>query len=284
MAKITVEQYAVGVLGLGLLRHWYVDGEANQDRVSEMREVLDKSDDFPWNLELNPQEKDLIEGYSEWAEIYDGTNPLIEAEEQLMQPLLRRLAKPQVRVLDAACGTGRHAQFLDSLGCKCVGVDQSKEMLKIAKSKLPNNRFELGSLERLPFEDDEFDLATVSLALCHLSEPTSALKELARVVRPDGTVLVTDPHPSSGIVGGQGFYGAITEGQPMRWVRNHYHTASTWLRAFRAAQLSVEDCIEPLTSDEQVAKLPASMFYPEAALAALSGLPSLWIWELRVQK
>ncbi|NOX29490.1 MAG: class I SAM-dependent methyltransferase [Actinobacteria bacterium] len=284
MASITVEQYAVGVVGLGLIRHWYVDGAANEDRINEMREILDQSEEFPWNLELNPQERDLIEGYSEWAKIYDGPNPLIETEEQVVQPLLRRLVKPQARVLDAACGTGRHAQFLDSLECICVGVDQSIEMLDVAKNKLPGGRFELGTLERLPFEDNELDLAVVSLALCHLSDPTAAVTELARVVRPDGTVVVTDPHPSSGIIGGQGFYGSITEGQPMRWVRNHYHSASTWLRAFRAAQFSVEDCIEAPLSDEQIAGLPASMLYPEAALAALSGIPSLWVWELRVQK
>ncbi len=68
----------------------------------------------------------------------------------------------------------------------------------------------------------------------------------------------------------------------MRWVRNHYHSASVWLRAFRHAGLTVEDCVEAPFSDEQIAAFPASRLYPEATLAAVSGLPSLWMWELRV--
>ena len=57
--------------------------------------------------------------------------------------------------------------------------------------------------------------------------------------------MITDPHPTAGIVGGQAFYGGIVPGRPMTWMRNHYHAASTWLRAFRTAGLLVEDCIEP---------------------------------------
>jgi malonyl-CoA O-methyltransferase len=156
-------------------------------------------------------------------------------------------------------------------------------MLALARAKLPDNRFELGSLEQLPFDDDEFDLAIVALALCHLADPTAALRELARVVRRGGWVVVSDPHPSTGTVGGQGFYGGLVEGQPMRWVQNHYHPTSAWLSAFRNADLEVEDCVEAAYTDDQIAGLPASMLFPDAALAALGGLPSLWVWQLAVR-
>lgn len=281
MSPITVEQYAVGVLGFSLIRNWYVDGATNADRVREMRDVLDNAAAFPWNIALDPQEQDLIEGYAQWSRIYDGPNPLIPTEEAVVRPVLRRLATNSSTALDAACGTGRHAAFLDSLGCEVVGLDQSDEMLEIARTKLPDRRFELGSIEEMPFGDDEFDLAVVSLALCHLADPTAALAELSRVVRPTGTVVVTDPHPSSGLVGGQAFYGGIVEGQPMKWVRNHYHTASTWLRAFAAADLAVVDCVEQPFSDDQIASFPISTLFPDASHAALSGLASVWMWELR---
>jgi ubiquinone/menaquinone biosynthesis C-methylase UbiE len=165
-----------------------------------------------------------------------------------------------------------------------VGVDQSPEMLDVARAKLPTARFELGSLEQLPFDDGEFDLAVVSLALCHLDDPTAALTELARVVRTGGHVVVTDPHPVSEILGGQAFYGGFVDGRPMHWVRNRYHSASTWLRSFGLAGLTVENCVEEPFSDEQIVSFPVSVFYPDATLAALSGLPSLWVWELRVSE
>ncbi len=282
MSRITVEQYVVGVLGFSLIRNWYRDAAGNEGRVREMREVLDHADQLPWNMELDPQEQDLRRGYAEWSASYDGPNPLITTETAVAQPVLRRLAADADKALDAACGTGRHAAFLDLLGCEVVGLDQSPEMLGVARAKLPDVRLELGSLEHMPFDDDEFDLAVVSLALCHLREPAAALTELVRVVRAGGNVVVTDPHPAGEIVGGQAFYGGIVDGQPMRWVRNHYHSASTWLQSFNAAGLTVENCVEEPFSDDQIASFPVSIFYPDAALAALSGLPSLWLWELRV--
>ena len=284
MSRITVEQYAVGVLGFSLIRNWYKDADSNEDRVRELREVLDHAEEFPWNIHLDPQEQDLIGGYAEWSHFYDGPNPLIKTETAVSQPVLRRLASGGTKVLDAACGTGRHAQFLDSLGCDVAGIDQSPEMLDVARGKLPGVRFELGSVEQMPFDDDEFDLAVVSLALCHLDDPTAALAELARVVRVGGHVVVTDPHPSGEIVGGQAFYGGIVDGQPMHWVRNRYHSASTWLRSFHNAGLAVENCVEEPFSDDQIASFPVSIFYPDAILAALSGLPSLWLWELSATK
>ena len=60
---------------------------------------------------------------------------------------------------------------------------------------------------------------------------------------------MADPHPMGGILGGQAFYGGVGEGRPLTFVRNHCHGASTWLSAFRAA---------------------------------LSDLPSVWVWDLRV--
>jgi len=282
MSRITVEQYVAGVLGFSLIRNWYQSASDNEDRLREMREVLDNADEFPWSIRLDPQEQDLARGYAEWSQFYDGPNPLIEIETEVVEPVLRRLTVGADKALDAACGTARHAALLDRLRCEVVGIDQSPEMLDVARAKLPGVRFELGSLERMPFDDDEFDLAVVSLALCHLEDPTAALTELARVVRADGSVVVTDPHPAYGITGGQAFYGGIVDGQPMRWVRNHYHSASTWLRSFAAAGLAVDECAEVPLGDEQIASFPVSTFFPEATRAALSGLPTLWFWELRV--
>ena len=98
---------------------------------------------------------------------------------------------------------------------------------------------------------------------------------------PGGTLVIADPHAAAGVVGGQAFYGGIVPGRPMRWVRNHYHPASTWLRAFRTAGLLVEDCIEPAMGPAQIESSPASRVFPDATRTAVEGLPGLWVWELR---
>mgnify|MGYP000235127404 CR=1 FL=1 len=126
-----------------------------------------------------------------------------------------------------------------------------------------------------------FDLAVVSLALCHLADPSTAVSELARVLRPGGALVITDPHPFGGVLGGQAFYGGMSPSRPMTWVRNNHHSASTWLRAFRAARLSVEECIEEPFSDEQIASSPADLVFPDAARAAMTGLASVWVWVVR---
>ena len=233
MGSITADQYFAGVIGLSLLRNWYVDADANEARMTELSTVFAGRATFPFSLRLDPQERALLAGYAEWAEVYDGPNPLIEAEELVVRPLLDRLAQPGTRALDAACGTGRHAAYLRDLGCTVTGVDQSPEMLTAARGKVPEARFDQGDIEQLPFADASFDLVVISLALTHLADPTPALHELARVLRPGGSLVITDPHPASGLVGGQAFYGGVVPGRPMTWVRNHYHSASTWLRAFR---------------------------------------------------
>ena len=281
MGSITADQYFAGVIGLSLLRNWYVDADANEARMAELSTVLARRDEFPFKFRLDPQERALPAGYAEWAEMYDGPNPLIETEELVVRPVLDRIAQSGVRALDAACGTGRHAAYLHDLGCTVTGVDQSLEMLAVAKTKLPAVRFEQGDLERLSFAGGSFDLVVVSLALCHLADPTAAVAELARVLRPGGTLVITDPHAAAGVVGGQAFYGGIVPGRPMTWIRNHYHSASTWLRAFRTAGLLVDDCLEPAMGRAQIESSPASRVFPDATRTAVEGLPGLWVWELR---
>ena len=281
MEPVRFDHYLAGVVGLGLMRHWYADGDTNATRMAELADILAKADESTHSFEVTPVERSVGDGYAEWAATYDGPNPMIALEESVVVPLLERLAASGLRALDAACGTGRHAQLLDACGCVTTGIDQSPEMLDLARRKVPNAQFEVGDVEDLPFDDGAFDLAVVSLALCHLPDPTVAVAELARVLATGGTLVVSDPHPMGGVLGGQAFYGGVGRGRTLSFVRNHRHHASTWLRAFAAAGLDVVDCVEAPFTDEQIASDPSAAFHPEAARAATAGLPSVWIWELR---
>ncbi|MGI9644892.1 MAG: class I SAM-dependent methyltransferase [Ilumatobacteraceae bacterium] len=280
MTDITAAHFVAGMLGGSLLRHWYEDGEANERRMAELVGVLERLDEPPLSWRLNPVERDLEQGYAEWAPDYDGPNPLIATERPIVQAVLTRLAGEGVRALDAACGTGRHAEYLADLGCDTVGVDRSEAMLAAARTKSTSVEYELGDIEALPYEDATFDLVVISLALCHLADPTAAVVELGRVLRPGGTLVISDLHPTNAIVGGQAFYATATPERPMPWVRNHYHLTSTWLPAFERGGLDVEECREVPPSEEQIEAVPIYGFFPEATRTAMEGLPVLWVWQL----
>jgi demethylmenaquinone methyltransferase / 2-methoxy-6-polyprenyl-1,4-benzoquinol methylase len=94
------------------------------------------------------------------------------------------------RVLDVATGTGAvAAELLRQKGCAVVGVDQSGEMLAVAREQLPSTvRLVEASAESLPFEDASFDALTFTYLLRYVDDPGATLRELARVVRPGGTL------------------------------------------------------------------------------------------------
>jgi demethylmenaquinone methyltransferase/2-methoxy-6-polyprenyl-1,4-benzoquinol methylase len=99
-------------------------------------------------------------------------------------------AGPTDTVLDVATGTGAVArELLRQKGCRVVGLDQSPEMLAEARRRLPEH-VELveGTAERLPFPDASFDALTFTYLLRYVSDPATTLRELARVVRPGGTI------------------------------------------------------------------------------------------------
>jgi len=99
-------------------------------------------------------------------------------------------AGPGDEVLDVATGTGAVArELLRQKGCAVVGVDQSPEMLAVAREDLPATvKLVEASAERLPFEDASFDALTVTYLLRYVDDPGATLAQLARVVRPGGTV------------------------------------------------------------------------------------------------
>lgn len=99
-------------------------------------------------------------------------------------------AGPGDEVLDVATGTGAVArELLRQKDCAVVGVDQSPEMLAVAREHLPATvKLVEASAEHLPFEDASFDALTVTYLLRYVDDPGATLAELARVVRAGGTV------------------------------------------------------------------------------------------------
>lgn len=97
-------------------------------------------------------------------------------------------------VLDVACGTGvvtRAAQMEVGMRGKVTGLDHNEKMLAIARKKSSGIEWELGDACSLPYEDNSFDRVLCQFALMFIDNRISAIKELMRVCKPNGRVVVS---------------------------------------------------------------------------------------------
>lgn len=100
--------------------------------------------------------------------------------------------RPGQRILDLAAGTGTSSVPFAEAGAFVVPTDFSLGMLQVGKERQPNLPFVAGDALALPFADDAFDAATISFGLRNLADRHAGLRELARVVRPGGRLVVCE--------------------------------------------------------------------------------------------
>jgi ubiquinone/menaquinone biosynthesis C-methylase UbiE/lysophospholipase L1-like esterase len=108
----------------------------------------------------------------------------------ILKPLLATLARPTV--LDLGCGTGRFSVVIGGrFDARVVGIEPSWPMLRIAsQSPSPNVSYAGGRAETLPLRDHSFDIAWLSHVIHHIVDRDGCARELARVLRADGRVLM----------------------------------------------------------------------------------------------
>jgi demethylmenaquinone methyltransferase/2-methoxy-6-polyprenyl-1,4-benzoquinol methylase len=107
--------------------------------------------------------------------------------------LVERLPADGGHVLDIATGTGLVAQGLLDRGFTVTALDQSPEMLEVARARLAGRAtIVAGHAEELPFETGSFDHLTVTYLLRYVDDPGATMRELARVVRPGGTLAMLE--------------------------------------------------------------------------------------------
>lgn len=277
-AEFRQGHYVLGIEGLALLRagarREFGEVEA---RVEEIREVVAALDRPPYSERRDLPEAEVGDGYAQWAEDYDDPgNDTIGLEEPIVRELLAQL--PAGPVLDAACGTGRHAASLSQLGRgEVIGVDASEAMLARAEAKLPGVDFRRGELTELPLGDGEVAGAVCALALSHQSEIDAAVAELGRVLAPGGRLIVSNPHPFATAI--LGWRAVFVDADGRRSMIPEYpHLHGEYIAAFAAAGLAVRQCIEPRLSREQ-ARERAKKHRTAAFADALTGVPAVIVWE-----
>jgi demethylmenaquinone methyltransferase / 2-methoxy-6-polyprenyl-1,4-benzoquinol methylase len=113
---------------------------------------------------------------------------------------VREVVWPGDRVLDACCGTGDLAVEAERRGGRVVGLDFSERMLERARLKSPTVDWVRGDALELPFSDGEFDAATVGFGVRNLEDLDRGLRELERVLRPDGRLAVLEITRPAGLL------------------------------------------------------------------------------------
>jgi demethylmenaquinone methyltransferase / 2-methoxy-6-polyprenyl-1,4-benzoquinol methylase len=126
---------------------------------------------------------------------YDRTNTLISMRRDRIWRRSTRHAlalQPGERVLDAGAGTGASTVEFIEEGAYAVGVDISLGMLAAGRLARPAVPLLAGDALALPFRDAAFDAVTISFALRNVVDPRAALRELLRVTRPGGRLVICE--------------------------------------------------------------------------------------------
>ena len=132
--------------------------------------------------------------YSRLAERYDRRWSFY-VNATIGETLNRLEIEPGERILDLGCGTGVLIQHLLQIAPKIqiIGIDYSAEMLEIAKQKLPESvELKVGSADNLPFPSNYFDVVVSTSAFHFFRDPSQALQEAKRVLKPNGRLVITD--------------------------------------------------------------------------------------------
>jgi ubiquinone/menaquinone biosynthesis C-methylase UbiE len=155
--------------------------------------------------------------FEKWSRFYESTPVFSRLLNAQQDEAIRRLdAKPGERVLDLGCGTGRALQKLT----QAIGADASLPMLREAPHKVA-----AAKAGELPFRNGAFDAILCTNSYHHYPEPLATLKEMRRVLKARGRLILVDPNQDSKlsratIYGGEALLFGMTV---------HLHTPQEWL-------------------------------------------------------
>ncbi len=150
--------------------------------------------------DLDKAPADVAAMFDEVADRYDITNDVLAlGQTRRWRKAVLAAVDPQAgeRILDLAAGTGTSSVPFEEAGAIVVPTDFSLGMLRVGKARQPGLPFVAGDGMALPFKDGAFDAATISFGLRNIHDRKAGLRELARVVRPGGRLVVCEfSHPT----------------------------------------------------------------------------------------
>lgn len=212
----------------------------------------------------------VLDGYDQWAPIYEsGPNPLIAIEEKTTIGLMKDIGGKIV--LDLGCGTGRYCALLAGQGATVIGVDQSPKMLDSAKAKIsPVCQFEVrqGTIDKMNFSDGFFDLVISALTFSHMPDIGPTLRQVGRVLKKKGEVIISDIHPFWAVSGHD--YAEFFDGKGQEYrVPQYPHLIEEYWGLFKRNNMRIADIFEPKIDDSLIAQFPDLKEYKDIPLAVI---------------
>jgi ubiquinone/menaquinone biosynthesis C-methylase UbiE len=202
-------------------------------------------------------EVETKEGYDLWAPTYDmNGNPLVALEDFALNKFLGDVRG--LRAIDLGCGTGRNSLKLHDLGAEVEGADFSAGMLARARASAEGRNISFRQCDLtqpLPYPDRTFDLVVSSLVVEHIQDLTSVFKEMGRICRTGGRILVSDLHPAMMLKDSRAQFTDHQSGRDIR-PRGFAHSMSEYILAIRDSGLQVKDVAEHSGSAELAKKFP----------------------------
>lgn len=213
------------------------------------------------------------EGYDQWAAVYDTDgNPLVAMEEPRVDALLGNVRG--LDVLDVGCGTGRHAVRLAAAGARVHAIDFSAAMLDRARAKPGADRvtFAVHDLaEPLPFEAGRFDRVVCGLVIDHIQNLDGLFREMGRVCRRDGRVVVSVMHPAMMLRGVQARFHDPATGREVR-PASQPHQLSDYVMAALGAGLTIDHLSEHAVDEALANRLPRAQRYVGWPMLLMMGM------------
>jgi len=150
---------------------------------------------------LNKDPDDVSRMFDGVANRYDFLNDLLslgrtKAWRRVVTSIIG--PKPGIKILDIAAGTGASTRPLVDAGADVIAVDFSAGMINVGKKRNKDIKFVQGDALNLPFEDNLFDVTTISFGLRNTSNINLALKDALRVTKVGGRIVIAEfSHPSN---------------------------------------------------------------------------------------
>jgi len=210
----------------------------------------------------SPQKLSVREGYAAWAPCYDDDgNPLVALEGPAVWAWLGPVRGR--RAIDVGCGTGRHTLALAEAGAQVVALDQSPEMLERACRKL--RHFPVDWIRHalpwpLPLRDSVFTVAVLGLVAEHVADLQALMDEVARVLVPGGTCVLSALHPERTAAGETARF-IDPETGLRRPIVTYHRTTAEYLSAAKAAGLADAEEQTLVVPPELAERLPRAKRY-----------------------
>ncbi len=133
--------------------------------------------------------------FDDVAPTYDLTNDLLSfGQARFWRGVVAKQLnlKSGQRILDLAAGTGSSSVAFAKPGVKVIAADFSEGMLEVGRKRHPELEFVFADATKMPFKDNEFDSVTISFGLRNVVDTDKALKEMLRVTKPGGMLVICE--------------------------------------------------------------------------------------------